>query len=114
MYETYKDHVQFYLVYMKEAHSSVVSNQSGGKFVEQPKSYEERCKVAMDFVKEMNLAIPTLVDSFDNKAGNDWSARPDRIYVIGKDGKIFYKAERGPDGFKPDEAAAALKKMLGN
>lgn len=43
---------------------------------------------------------------YDNAAG------PDRMYVIDAQGKVAYNGARGPQGFKPDEAEAALKKVL--
>jgi len=115
MYETYKSQAQIYLVYIREAHPSDGGGKAfgGTKSVKQPTTYEERCKVAADFVKDLKIAIPTLVDTIDNKTMMAYSAGPDRIYILGKDGKVSYKGERGPMGFKVDEAEAALKKMLG-
>jgi hypothetical protein len=37
---------------------------------------------------------------------------PDRIYIIDGDGKIAYKAGRGPWGFKPADAKKVLTKLL--
>ncbi|RMD95639.1 MAG: hypothetical protein D6814_12940 [Calditrichaeota bacterium] len=41
----------------------------------------------------------------DNRVSQAYAALPDRLYVIGKDGRIVIAAKRGPNGFKP-----ALKK----
>jgi hypothetical protein len=33
---------------------------------------------------------------------------PDRMYVVGRDGRVVYKGGRGPFGFNPDEMEQAL------
>ena len=42
-----------------------------------------------------------------------YSALPDRLYLVGKDGTIAYKSGQGPMGFRPDEFEAAIKDYLG-
>jgi type I thyroxine 5'-deiodinase len=61
----------------------------------------------------MKLSIPFLIDDMEDTANKAYSAWPDRIYIVGKDGKIAYKGSPGPQGFKPDEAKAKLKEILG-
>ena len=39
-------------------------------------------------------------------------ALPDRLYLVGKDGKITYAGGRGPRGFKPDELEDAIREEL--
>ena len=85
----------------------------GNPDVKQPKSDEERREVASECVKSLKLSIPALIDGMDNKVGTAYAGFPDRIYIVGKDAKIAYKGEKGPKGFKPEEAEAALKKLLG-
>lgn len=48
----------------------------------------------------------------DAPADKTYSAWPERIYVLGVGGRIEYKAEPGPFGFKPDEAEKILKKLV--
>lgn len=78
-----------------------------------PKTIEEREKVAADCMKAMKLSIPFLIDDMSDTANKAYSGWPDRIYIVGADGKIAYKGERGPKGFKPDEAKAKLKEIVG-
>jgi len=115
MYETYKNQAQIYLVYIKEAHPSDGGGKAFGriKSVEQPTTYEERRKLAGEFVKDLKLDIPTLVDSIDNKTSTAYATGTERVYVIGQDGKVFYKTGRGALGCKVDDAEAALGKMFG-
>lgn len=53
-----------------------------------------------------------LVDGVDNKTATDYAAWPDRLYIVGADGKIAYKGGLGPGGFKVSEMAAELAKVL--
>jgi hypothetical protein len=48
------------------------------------------------------------VDDIDDSVGNAYSGMPARLYVIDSDGRIAYKAGRGPFGFKPGEMEQAL------
>ena len=38
---------------------------------------------------------------------------PDRLYLVGRDGRIAFQGGVGPDGFKPEELAAAVESELG-
>lgn len=78
----------------------------------QPKSAEEREEVAESCVLHLELSIPTLVDDMDNATDQAYSALPDRLYLVGKDGRIAYKGDRGPFGFRPDELEAAITEHL--
>ena len=89
------------------------ANEKDGIKVMDPKSDGERKEVAGTCVKTLGLTIPCLVDGIDNKVEQAWAGWPDRMYVIDTDGKIVYKGEPGPRGFRPREMEAALKKTLG-
>lgn len=107
MHDKYKDDVQFFVIYCREAHA-VDSARPARIAVEQPVSTEERRKVANDFLDEMDLDIPALLDNIDDKTGTDYAGHPDRLYLVGKDGKIAYAGDRGPRGFEPDELEDAI------
>ena len=49
----------------------------------------------------------------DNSTDLAYSALPDRLYLVGTDGKIAYNSGRGPMGFRPDEFETAIKDYLG-
>ncbi len=53
-----------------------------------------------------------IIDGMDNAVNNAYSAWPDRLYVVGKDGKIAYKGGAGPRGFQPAEMKTALVELL--
>lgn len=48
----------------------------------------------------------------DNKAGADYSGWPDRLYIVGVDGKIAFKGKPGPGGFNVKEMTAELERIL--
>ncbi len=81
--------------------------------VEDPINDKERGNVASACVKELNLPMRAVIDRIDDKTGAAYSAWPDRLYLVGKDGKIAYAGGRGPFGFKPDELEESIIEELG-
>lgn len=57
--------------------------------------------------------MPVLVDSIENRVDELYAAWPERLFVVGKDGRIAYAGKQGPWGFKPDEVAAWLSTHVG-
>jgi hypothetical protein len=39
---------------------------------------------------------------------------PDRLYLIGKDGRVAWKGNPGPEGFQPRQLESAILKVFGN
>ena len=106
----------FYLVYIQEAHASdgwqVGINDEQGVVYEQPKSADEREAVADACVLGLNISIPTLLDDMSNDVDRAYAALPDRLYLVGPDGRVLYRSDPGPWGFKPDELEAAITGIL--
>jgi hypothetical protein len=73
-----------------------------------PKTAAQREQVAGSCVRNLHIAIPALIDSIDNKIEQAYTAWPDRLYVIGKDGRVDYKSAPGPFGFDPKKLARAV------
>jgi hypothetical protein len=116
MFATYKDRADFKIVYVREAHPSdgwqVQQNERQGVIVATPRTLEEREKAATQCSAHLELKIPIVIDNMDDKVEAAYSGWPDRIYVLDKDGKIVYKGNPGPSGFRPLEAEVALKGIL--
>jgi hypothetical protein len=111
LYAGYKDRAHIYVVYIREAHP----NTPGNKFqIPQPRTLEERQKVAADFAAALKLSIPVLVDPLDDPAGKAYAGWPDRVYVVDAEGKIALKGGVGPGGFLPAVRATpgVLDKLL--
>ncbi len=87
-------------------------NVREGILLKDPKTLEERQKVAKDFVKDFKVTLPVVVDAIDDAVRTAYSAWPDRLYVIDAAGKIAYVGGPGPRGFKPEEIPPVLTKLL--
>lgn len=84
------------------------ANERQNVIISTPKTMEERMGVAGSCVRKLNIELPALVDDFQNTTEAAYRGWPDRIYVIGRDGRVAYKSRPGPFGFHPAEAAAVL------
>ena len=84
------------------------ANEAESVCYSQPRSLADRLAIAADFVRRFAYRIPLVVDTMDDRAEAAYAAWPERLYVIGADGRIAYKGAMGPDGFRPDEVAALL------
>jgi len=108
----HQDVAQFFTVYIREAHPADgwrMSMNDQFNIVEfQPKSDAERDIVAARCCEIMSHPWPMLVDTIDNKTGDEYSAFPDRLYLIDAEGKVAYKSGRGPFGYDPGELDQAI------
>ena len=112
IYETYKNDVEFFIVYIREAHAIDSRSPSSFGLVEDPINIEERSKVASTCVAELNMPMPAIVDKLDDKVNQAYKGWPDRLYLVGTDGRLKYSGGRGPFFFSPDEWEAAIRKQL--
>ncbi len=112
MYDQYKDRVAFYVVYILEAHPvdawQTDSNKKEKISVASPRTLEERCAVENVCATKLALHIPAVVDNIANTTEEAYTAWPDRLYVIDRDGRVIYKSKPGPFGFEP----AGVQKTL--
>ncbi len=105
-----------YVVYIQEAHASdgwqVPSNERDEVIYKQPTTMNERIDIADACSLRLDLSIPTLLDEMSNEVDEAYAALPDRLYLVDEDGRIAYRSERGPRGFKPDEFEQAITSQL--
>jgi len=80
--------------------------------VASPKDLEQRCAVAETCLTKLTLRIPALIDDLANSTEMAYTAWPDRLYVLDREGNVAYKSAPGPYGFKPAEMAEVLKQLL--
>lgn len=97
------------MVYILEAHASDAWKLAGNVAISTPRTFDERGDVASSCVRKLGIELPALIDNFDNSTEVAYTAWPDRLYLIGRDGRIAYKSKPGPFGFKPDQLSEALK-----
>ena len=114
MFEEYKNDVEFVVVYIREAHAiDSRSPMQTKEMIEDPINLIERTSVAKICVTKMKLRpIPAVVDRLDDKVNKAYKGWPDRMFLVGKDGKMAYSGGRGPFGFSTEELTAAIDKEL--
>jgi hypothetical protein len=105
------------VVYITEAHPSDVwqmeSNIKDKVVFASPKNKDERAFLAGACVRRLGIEMPAVLDEFGNSTEEAYTAWPDRLYLIDRQGKVAYKSKPGPFGFKPDELAQALSRITG-
>ena len=77
-----------------------------------PKNQAERASLAGVCVRKLAIKFPAVLDEFGNSTEKNYSAWPDRMYLISHQGKVVYKSQPGPFGFHADELAAALQREV--
>ena len=126
LYVRYHDHVQFLLIYIREAHPVDgwwlgkgipglllrLSRSKAATDVIDPKTIEERRAVAGQCEAALEHGIRTYVDDMDDAVNTAYAAAPTRLYLVGLDGRVAYAGGMGPFGFKPAELGAAIEAML--
>jgi hypothetical protein len=116
MHERYKGEIEFLLIYIREAHPTdgwqVKRNVDEGVLLETAKSAEQKEEHATACVRKLGIHFATLIDGMDNNTERDYTGWPDRLYLVGADGKIAYKGRPGPAGFKPAELETAIREAL--
>jgi len=116
MAELYAGRVTFFVVYIKEAHPEdgwvLASNREQEIAVTDPTTREERVQVATACAVRLEIRMPVLIDQIDNETARQYGGWPDRLYLIGKDGRIAFQGEEGPSGFRPDELERAIQVEL--
>jgi len=114
--DRFRDRVSFLTVYIREAHPEegwiLPENRRSGVAVDEPQSDEARREVATACATTLRLRMPMVVDAVDNAVASAYGGWPDRLYLVGRDGRIAYRGGEGPFGFKPKELGAAIEYHL--
>ncbi len=112
----YGDRVHFLVVYIREAHPEdgwiIPENRRSGIAVHEPQTAAERHAVASTCAARLELTMPAVVDELDNAVASAYGGWPDRLYLVGVDGRIAYQGGEGPFGFKPHELEQAIEREL--
>lgn len=115
MAKKYEGLAQFLVVYIKEAHPAEdwpMRVNKRLKYIKDPTSIFERFQVANTCVNDLKISIPCLIDNMENTAAAAYKGHPDRLYVVGKNGRIVYHGAPGPMGFKPKHMEEFLLEEL--
>ncbi len=87
------------------------SNVKEGVIFANPTTTAGREEVAGACVRNLHIAIPALIDSVDNNVEKNYTAWPDRLFLIGADGRIRWKSGAGPFGFSAKGLEGALQAL---
>jgi len=108
--------VGFFVVYIQEAHPvdlwQVSSNVEDGVLFASPQTAGERADTAAICVVKLAIKIPAVVDGIDNRVERDYTGWPDRLYIVGTDGRVRYKSAPGPFGFSTADLERSLGQVL--
>jgi hypothetical protein len=116
MARKYEGRVEFLLVYIREAHPvdgwDAPANHKAGILITKAKTYEEKEGYASSCVRSLGIKFTTVVDKMDAKVELSYMGWPDRLYLVGKDGRIAWKGAPGPAGFQPPLLESAIQAEL--
>ena len=102
-------------MYIQEAHPvdlwQVSSNVTDGVLFASPQTSGERVETAETCVVKLAIKMPALVDGIDNRIERAYTGWPDRLYLIGTDGRIRYKSAPGPYGFSTKRLEEVLTQL---
>lgn len=105
-------------MYIREAHPDSILAVPGpdGKrelqVVSQTSSVEDRLANLRKLLAVSGMTMPSVIDDGANSVKRAYAAWPDRLYVVGSDGKIAYKGRPGPFGFRVPELEAWLQQNV--
>ena len=89
-------------------------NEQDSVLFRQHQSMEERVEVGEACMLKLALEMPAAVDEMNDAVAKAYAAMPERLYLIGRDGRVAYKGGIGPMFFRPKEWAAAIESYLGS
>lgn len=110
-YEKFKDRADFWWIYIREAHAADSKWPAQHVTINQPKSDKERREVASSCSTALDLKIPLLVDDMSDTVSKAYSAWPDRLFILGADGRVAYAGGPGPREFNVAEMVVELEKL---
>ena len=116
LYEKFVNDVEFLLVYGREAHTEdgiqSAYNREDGVLFNQPKTFQERCLIALRFCEQQHVTMPVVVDDMKDSVTRAYDGFPARMYVIDGDGKIYFQSDWGPSGYMPTLLKAMIEELL--
>ena len=117
-YETYKDRMNFFCIYINEAHPDdgwqIKVNLDADIIHTQPSTIEERADIAEVCQLDLRLNMPVLLGDIENETDLSYAARPVRLFVLDEDGVIVHRSGVGPRDLDVEGALAAIEKIAGS
>lgn len=116
MYRQLGARASLIFVYIAEAHTTdgwqLQANVDDDVLLANHATLDDRFAAAREGVARLALTMPVLVDDMDDAVSEAFAAWPERIYVVGADGRVAFAGGPGPFEFDPDAAAAAVAALV--
>ena len=116
IYQAYKDGIEFFLIYIREAHAAdrwqTPQNLYEEIIYDEPTTDDERAEVGQACQINLDLKMPMLLDSIENDVEEKYITSPMRLFVIDEQGIITFNGAQGPRGFDPDAWEEAIKERI--
>ena len=116
LYRRYESEVAFFVIYIREAHPEdgwvLDENRESEIAIRDPATLLERAQAATACHTALHLPMPVLLDGPEDGVALRYGGWPDRLYLIGKNGRIEYQGGEGPFGFRPEDLARAIEAEL--
>ena len=117
LYASYRDRVQFCMVYIREAHPSdgwqVPNNLIEDIVFPEPTTDDERTEAAAACQMALDIHMPMAVDSIDNSVDEKYVGLPMRLFLVDAQGRIAFAGDKGPFGWDDDAFEDAIKDLVG-
>jgi amphi-Trp domain-containing protein len=94
LHDEFGDRIHFYVVYTREEHPE--HDAKLGRYLSQPSSMEERATNARTCRVTRSVSMPILLDTMDDAVSRAYAGSPNRVYLIGEDGRIVFRDKPGP------------------
>jgi hypothetical protein len=78
----------------------------------QPTSDDERVEAASACMLGLQFRMPMVLDKLSNEVDEAYSALPERLYVVDREGTIAWRSGPGPFGFDIDGWQQAIEAQL--
>jgi len=114
LYASYNGHIEFLIVYIREAHPEMLKEGHKTGVVGRPDDIDERTILATECVTEFKFTMPMVIDAMDGKVNSDYQAAPVRVTITDIDGKVAFYAGRGPFDFRLPPVERTIKKLIAN
>lgn len=104
------------VVYICEAHPTdgwqVTMNLDDDALVSDPTTDDEREAVAETCALRLQIEMPVVIDPIDDRLASAYGALPDRLYLVGTDGRVAFQGDPGPWGFDPAALERAIESLF--
>jgi hypothetical protein len=118
VYQKYKDQAEFLFIYVREAHPdsvlSVIDRDGRETLLKIPQAADltARTDSAAACQRTEKLTMPVAVDTLDNRVGKAYAGWPNRMVVVGTDGKVVYASPAAPRGTNAQQLQGWLDENL--